>query len=75
MVIIDTIDHRDEAAQIVRNLRENVCLPIILPDGTSYVPTVSIGLGLYPDDGCNSSELLTAADAAMYREKFHNRVS
>lgn len=75
VAIIDNVAQHHEAEQMVEAMRQTICQPIILPDGTQYLPTVSIGVALYPDDGCTSSDLLTAADAAMYRVKFHNRMS
>lgn len=75
VVIIDAVKNKEEITQIVQNMHGKVGQPIQLPDGSIYQAGVSIGHALYPEEGSNSSELLTAADAAMYCEKFNNRMS
>ena len=42
-------------------------------EGHQFVVTPSIGIALYPQDGQTGEELLTNADSAMYRAKFHGR--
>ncbi|MCF4011041.1 EAL domain-containing protein [Rheinheimera sp. UJ63] len=39
----------------------------------TYTCTASIGIAIYPDDGITESELLKAADAAMYQAKTSGR--
>jgi diguanylate cyclase (GGDEF)-like protein/PAS domain S-box-containing protein len=41
--------------------------------GHELIPTASIGAALYPVDGRKSSDLIQAADAAMYRAKERGR--
>ncbi len=52
------------AAKIVRNIAE-VCEI----DGEVFIVKASIGIALYPEDGCSTQELLKHADAAMYAAK------
>lgn len=52
------------AAKIVSNIAE-VCEI----DGERFMVKASIGIALYPEDGCSPQELLTRADAAMYAAK------
>jgi diguanylate cyclase (GGDEF)-like protein len=52
------------AAKIVSNIAE-VCEI----DGEVFTVKASIGVALYPEDGCSTRELLKHADAAMYAAK------
>jgi diguanylate cyclase len=52
------------AAKIVSNIAE-VCEI----DGEKFTVKASIGIALYPEDGCSPQELLKHADAAMYAAK------
>ena len=52
------------AAKIVSNIAE-VCEI----DGEKFTVKASIGIALYPEDGCSTQELLKHADAAMYAAK------
>ncbi len=52
------------AAKIVSNIAE-VCEI----DGEKFTVKASIGIALYPEDGCSMQELLKHADAAMYVAK------
>ena len=52
------------AAKIVSNIAE-VCEI----DGEVFTVKASIGIALYPEDGCSAKELLEHADAAMYAAK------
>ncbi len=63
-------DQRDEldAAEVATRCLEVVNQPIELGQ-QHWRPHVSIGLARYPTDGRNASELLKAADSAMYAAK------
>ena len=52
------------AAKIVSNIVE-----ICEIDGEVFTVKASIGIALYPEDGCSTQELLKHADAAMYAAK------
>ncbi len=52
------------AAKIVTNIAE-VCEI----DGEKFTVKASVGIALYPEDGCSPQELLKHADAAMYAAK------
>jgi diguanylate cyclase (GGDEF)-like protein/PAS domain S-box-containing protein len=60
-------DHHSLSTAITRLQRE-VSETIVL-DGHQLVPTLSIGICTYPHDGVLPSDLIKAADAAMYRAK------
>lgn len=59
-------------ADVLNRMRLLLAEPIHL-GGHELIPTASIGVALYPHDGTKSSELLSAADTAMYRAKKHGR--
>jgi diguanylate cyclase (GGDEF)-like protein len=42
--------------------------PFVLEQATVHIGA-SIGVAIYPGDGTNANELLSAADGAMYRVK------
>lgn len=44
-----------------------------LPDGRKFALSISGGIALYPIHGRNGSDLLRAADAALYQAKKYNR--
>ena len=52
------------AAKIVSNIGEMCEI-----DGENFTVKASIGIALYPEDGCSTQELLKHADAAMYAAK------
>jgi two-component system NtrC family sensor kinase len=56
------------AHQILQHLAE----PFHLPGGQGRI-SASIGIALYPVDGCDTSELMKKADIAMYRAKGQGR--
>jgi EAL domain-containing protein (putative c-di-GMP-specific phosphodiesterase class I) len=56
----------------VARLQREVSQPIGL-EGHQLVPTLSIGICIYPQDGAIPSDLIKAADAAMYRAKDSGR--
>jgi diguanylate cyclase (GGDEF)-like protein len=49
-------------------IREDLSRPIEF-EGNSMKVTASIGLAMYPDNGANPSDLVNAADQAMYEAK------
>ena len=54
---------------VAEKIRQGVeSMPVDLPD-TSIVPSLSIGVVSYPDDGMTADELMISADGAMYASK------
>lgn len=74
VVIIDQPDSDMDAGELAKRIRDCVSDPVSLPGGQSHVPSVSVGVALYPTDGTDAAALLTAADAAMYADKLTNRI-
>lgn len=70
VVIIATISSGDEAVQIAHHLMERAQQVIQIEEHT-LLPSLSIGIAMYPDHGTERSVLLKCADEAMYYAK-HN---
>ncbi|MDZ3830301.1 MAG: diguanylate cyclase [Sphingopyxis sp.] len=75
VVIIDTLDNDAAPEALTARIRDCVEDPFTLPDGTRYSASVSVGVAIYPDDGGDTTALLTAADAAMYSNKLARKLS
>lgn len=60
---------QDEAAQIAERLRQQVATAGLVVDGVLLRVTVSIGGSIRGSDGDDLTDLLTAADAALYHAK------
>ena len=74
--IVQTGINEDGADHLAERLIEALRQPL-LADGREVMPTVSIGIGLYPIHGGTAEELHRAADAALYcakaagRDRYH----
>ena len=73
-VILEDLSDPDDAVPIVRGLSDMLRRPIHL-NGQEFVVTASIGIGLFPIDGCSTETLLMHADIAMYQAKAAGRNS
>ncbi|MGV8899402.1 MAG: EAL domain-containing protein [Burkholderiaceae bacterium] len=71
MALEDVADH-DAIRCVITRLQHNLGDTVIL-DGHQLVPTASIGISIYPEDGLTPNDLIKAADAAMYRAKDQGR--
>src|SRR5664280_2455366 len=71
LILLESIRVGPDAIALADRIRSAVGAPFALPGGDATV-TVSIGIGVYPDDGRDAEELLNAADVAMYRAKREN---
>jgi diguanylate cyclase len=60
------------AAQLAESLQSAVAKDVDL-DGNIVVPSVSIGVAIYPDDGEDAGVLLANGDAALHRAKSEGR--
>ncbi len=68
VVLAESCHGHGSAAAIARRILEALLPALPLAAGEAFV-TASIGIANFPDDGCTRAELLTHADAAMYRAK------
>lgn len=67
-LLIEKIDHVEDAAKIAQKILETVKIPIRV--GVRELTTAaSIGIALYPNDGVDPETLIRNADTAMYRAK------
>ncbi|HEX6305557.1 MAG TPA: diguanylate cyclase [Anaerolineales bacterium] len=48
--------------------------PLDLPEGPPVAITLCIGMAVFPSDGLNGDDLITAADQALYRSKLEQGV-
>jgi diguanylate cyclase (GGDEF)-like protein/PAS domain S-box-containing protein len=72
VVIQRGIGQPDDAALLATRMLTEINRPVSLA-GHEIVASLSIGIGLYPQDGSDASTLLKNADAAMYRAKERGR--
>lgn len=54
-----------EKAELLQNALQNFSFSA----KNTFPISISIGISLYPQDGCKYSELFTTADKALYRSK------
>jgi diguanylate cyclase (GGDEF)-like protein len=69
VLILDAVSDGNTMMSIARKVRDVLSTPITLDTGEIVQIGTSIGLAIYPVDGTNVEELLTAADNAMYATK------
>lgn len=69
VLILDAVSDGNTMMSIARKVRDALNTPITLDTGEMVQIGTSIGLAIYPVDGTNVEELLTAADNAMYATK------
>lgn len=68
-VLLAPLHAHEDARRIAEKIAASMKLPIRLSEGQIIVTSLSIGIAYFPDDGGNPSDLLNAADAAMYQAK------
>ncbi len=71
-VLLSEINQEQEAANIASKILHAVAQPLTI-DNKEIVVSASIGISLFPRDGRNSSDLIKAADLAMYCAKDSGR--
>jgi diguanylate cyclase (GGDEF)-like protein/PAS domain S-box-containing protein len=71
-VIMGGLTKPEDTIPLATKIIEAVAKPIQL-DGKEIYTSTSIGIGLYPNDAESATDLLRAADAAMYRAKAQGR--
>lgn len=68
VVLLEHAEPLQSAETVAAKLRQALALPVEFA-GQNLQIGASIGIGRYPEDGATVSELLAAADRAMYRAK------
>jgi diguanylate cyclase (GGDEF)-like protein len=71
-VIVSPLDHPNDLAAIGQRIVEGLRQPLQV-EGMEVTATCSIGASIYPDDAPSMGELLSHADAALYRAKANGR--
>lgn len=71
-IILSDLARPDEAALVAQKLIEGIAAPYAI-GGQEVFVTASIGIAGFPGDGSHAEELISAADAAMYRAKQSGR--
>ncbi len=73
VVVLEPNEHTiAQFERVAAQLMESVANPIDV-NGTELYVSMSVGISVYPQDGCNSETLLRNADTAMYRAKAGGR--
>ena len=72
IIVLNQLQHEDDAALVAEHILTQVAKPIQL-NHHEVVISASIGISLYPGDAEDAVTLLQHADAAMYRAKEQGR--
>ncbi len=72
MVIAPEVNHPEDCATLARKLLDRIAQPVRLGDEAVSV-SASIGIALYPDNADSTTDLIMAADSAMYAAKSRGR--
>ncbi len=72
VVLCEEIDSELEAVEIAERMLEIICAPVRLEE-RDVVLTASIGIAMTSDPEANPEDLISDADAAMYRAKERGR--
>lgn len=67
-VLLSTVEHEEQVAQVARDIIEAMQPPISLPNGIRVVQSLSVGVALAKNYS-SSEALIAQADAAMYHIK------
>ncbi len=67
-ILIPELQNRAEAGLVAQKLIDGFYKPITL-DSHEITISFSIGISIYPDDACNTDQLIKNADMAMYHIK------
>ena len=68
-VLLAPLDDIEDILRIVARITKHIRAPILLDNGITVVPSLSVGIAVFPEDGTDSDTLLQAADMAMYLDK------
>lgn len=67
-VLLDDVSALDDIAPIAHKIISAISKPILYSRQELFT-TVSIGISIFPDDGCDPATMMQHADIAMYRAK------
>ncbi len=72
IILVEDVDSVEAVALIARKIIESLATPLSYREQELTVGA-SIGIALYPHDGCTTTEIVASADQAMYRAKIGGR--
>lgn len=72
-ILLTPLHKTEDAERIADKIIASMLAPIVLPDQTQVVTSLSIGVAVYPEHGATPDSLLNAADTAMYQAKRMDR--
>jgi len=72
VVLLSEVTRAEDAALTAKKILAAVSRPHRISDQDVTV-TVSVGIGVYPDDGADAEALLKSADIALFQAKAHGR--
>ncbi len=72
VLFMEAFDDVELIGEVMGRMLESLAEPLLM-GGHELIPTASIGIAIYPRDGRRSSELIKAADTAMYGAKQRGR--
>ncbi len=67
-ILLPEVETAAEVERTAKSILRHVSRPMCV-SGHELIPTVSIGISSFPDDGTSMEELLKSADIAMYQAK------
>lgn len=72
-VLLAPLHNADDAVRIADKILASMAVPLAVRPDDRIVPSLSIGIAIYPLHGHSAEQLLRAADRAMYRVKTEQR--
>ncbi len=73
MLVLELLDDSQAAADVARDLLDQLSVPFSCLGGHEVFLGASIGISVYPDDGEDVADLMRDAEVAMYRAKERGR--
>ncbi len=67
-ILLPDMQQNRNIVEIVQRIQKETCQPMTILD-TEIIPSVSIGVTFFPDDGEDAELLMKNADMAMYKSK------
>ncbi len=71
-VILENLNSSSDTESVARKVLAKLSSPVML-EGKEIVPSASIGISIYPDDGKDTETLIRNADTALYKAKDQGR--
>jgi diguanylate cyclase (GGDEF)-like protein/PAS domain S-box-containing protein len=72
VLVMDRVEGPEDVVDAISRMMDIVRQPLLI-DGHELEPTLSVGISFFPNDADNTTDLVKAADTAMYRVKENGR--